>query len=762
MYQFNGVPSSNYQYHQQALPGGYSNGQVPPSQHNQVYPQPQNLPMQQQHYQVPQQTAYPPMSQYPSFPTVHQNQAPAFTGYGGNQQQAPTRNGSYSGNPRYASQQPGVHAQSPVATMLQRPVHLGPQTMTPNNPVPRAPQWQTLQDRAKGIPNRSSESCYNCGAPDHWAQDCPEPRRAVPAGQMNRPFKRQKTHGGTITTNHEALQQQTPNQQRGWTDPVVAQRSFPPFNDMPNVQAAPVSEQRSWLHKQSQKPRMSSASSEGASPSAWTQQQQDQGFFTPVPGGSSRQNSWTQQQEHQSGNDTNADSKYQPWSSQPQNQPNSTVSAAMSSNAEALNVQQPHLDHVTLPTTRISERTAETSHKTQADKMLASQAIQWPAQHLPTPAPSSTDSQIPSPATSNLNSVEQGTQQTPRYTESPRNRRDSVSSVHKKTQDPRAQQAEMVANLFNAAALTPASKSNSPENLAFPEERIEDVEDELEELYGLDFSDTALEQNIALSNPAHPVAAPLPSTYEFDANDQPKTANASSTGASLSKYIRDMREEDFLKNVQENSGWNMLKDDPVFAKIKANTATVTFDELIERRCQLVRTFTEADEDSQEDDHPYQETEEERLTREQEERLAALGVTGTAKPVRASPTDAPFTGTPSPAETLVTRRVSGDPGWKHYENGRAVEVRSNNFESPSSATKDGRSVGSDQHHSPSECAPGGTGNVSPDIDGPGQQPYRKRTYSEASEKIDSMPRRQDSEHKQRKPRLKQPEVAAVYG
>ncbi|KAI9821752.1 MAG: hypothetical protein M1827_002333 [Pycnora praestabilis] len=51
---------------------------------------------------------------------------------------------------------------------------------------------------------QSSQSCYNCGSTDHWAQTCPEARRAVPPGGFNqpnvpRPLKRQKPNGPVIT-----------------------------------------------------------------------------------------------------------------------------------------------------------------------------------------------------------------------------------------------------------------------------------------------------------------------------------------------------------------------------------------------------------------------------------------------------------------------------------------------------------------------------------------------------------------------------------
>ena len=744
MYHFNTPPGGKYQHPQFPAPGGYNNAQGPPIQTNQVYPHQQNLSAQQQHYQVPPQAARPPMPQYSGYHPAHESQAPVFNGYGGDQRQAPTRNSSYTNNLPFTSQQPAVYASIPLATMPPQAAQCVPQASMPNNAFQRAPRQQTPQGRAKSFPNRLGESCYNCGAPDHWAQDCPEPRRAVPVGQMNRPSKRQKTHGGIAAANHRVLQQPPPNLQRAWTDPAAAQQTILMSNNSPHVQATQANGQRPWTHNQFQS------------------------SFTPASAGPNRQNSWGQQQYHQSGNQNVTGSNYQPWSVQAPSQPHSFVAPASTSDRQTWTLQQPRLDGGTMLLTRFSEHSAVSSHNSQAEGAPASQATPWPAPNLPTPAPSSIDSQIPSPATSNLNPIDQYAQSTPRHTESPRIRHDSVSSTHKKNQHPRTQQAEMVASLFSGAVLTPASKSNSPESVALVEESVDDTENELEELYGLDFPDIVFEQNITVSTPAFLVAEPLSSKDELDENEQPRMANTSWTAASLSKYLRDMQGENFLKNVQESSEWDKHKSDPVFAKIKANTATVTFNELIERRCNLVRALAEAEANDQQYDQErdqgvdrnHQETEEERLTRGQEERLAALGVTGPAKPMKASPTEVPLE-TPSPAKTLVARRVSGDPGWKHYENGRAVEHRSTSFESPSSATKDDRSIGSAQHHSPSDTLEK-AGHESPNTDGPEQQPYRKRTYSETSEEIENMPKRHATEPKQRKPKFKQPNIAAAYG
>jgi hypothetical protein len=137
---------------------------------------------------------------------------------------------------------------------------------------------------------------------------------------------------------------------------------------------------------------------------------------------------------------------------------------------------------------------------------------------------------------------------------------------------------------------------------------------------------------------------------------------------STSKYLCDSDETIYELNISQRREWNEFKNDPVFAKIPANCDIVSFDTLISRRkdMTLVLSDSESEEDHevgngqdhcrvgesklldheagtsearshQEDarhDWPQQpEIEKQRIIKEQEERLAALGVTGRAKPVR---------------------------------------------------------------------------------------------------------------------------------
>lgn len=136
-------------------------------------------------------------------------------------------------------------------------------------------------------------------------------------------------------------------------------------------------------------------------------------------------------------------------------------------------------------------------------------------------------------------------------------------------------------------------------------------------------------------------------------------------GTPVSKYFRNLTLEDLLQNSSETiSGANDVGD-PAFDMLTDDCEVISKDELIARRCQVVsverdavyqgkelgeldwkRTAYSDEAQEAEDDighctdglpTPCQsfESEEERSVREQEEKLAALGVTGFAKPVRTS-------------------------------------------------------------------------------------------------------------------------------
>lgn len=134
-------------------------------------------------------------------------------------------------------------------------------------------------------------------------------------------------------------------------------------------------------------------------------------------------------------------------------------------------------------------------------------------------------------------------------------------------------------------------------------------------------------------------------------------------GTPVSKYFRDLECEDFKQNFLECCRGRPGADDLALATFTDSCALISKDELIQRRRKMALTannqanesegFTEdylqpvgsldgarqIDDPSSADGLPTpsqsHEAEEERQAREQEEKLAALGVTGFAKPVRTS-------------------------------------------------------------------------------------------------------------------------------
>lgn len=136
-------------------------------------------------------------------------------------------------------------------------------------------------------------------------------------------------------------------------------------------------------------------------------------------------------------------------------------------------------------------------------------------------------------------------------------------------------------------------------------------------------------------------------------------------GTPISRYFRNLNVEDFMRNSLDNSNAEIDFDDPAFTMFTDERGPISKDELIVRHQKIVpsventndvveeiqengaREAASPDEARESEDHcgqnvdglptpcQSQESEEERQAREQEERLAALGVTGFAKPVRMS-------------------------------------------------------------------------------------------------------------------------------
>ena len=156
---------------------------------------------------------------------------------------------------------------------------------------------------------------------------------------------------------------------------------------------------------------------------------------------------------------------------------------------------------------------------------------------------------------------------------------------------------------------------------------------------------------------------------EADAVGRLPIAASLAPGASVSKYFRNVDENAFQQNVQKANNLTALGGDPAFEEITLDCDTISVSELVERRKELAVMIDDSDLDTDDydnDANSYEgnedydqrqevssadckdgpetgpgdrldrqspvETEKERLGREQEERLAALGVSGFAKPV----------------------------------------------------------------------------------------------------------------------------------
>ena len=96
-------------------------------------------------------------------------------------QYAPSQGGyAYPGYPQHHPHQ----QYAPVTDQHQ----YGPQPMPYQNYIPtlagpfqQSSQYPKTPAYKQQVAQPTPDTCYNCGSPEHWAQDCPEPRREVPA-----------------------------------------------------------------------------------------------------------------------------------------------------------------------------------------------------------------------------------------------------------------------------------------------------------------------------------------------------------------------------------------------------------------------------------------------------------------------------------------------------------------------------------------------------------------------------------------------------
>ena len=193
------------------------------------------------------------------------------------------------------------------------------------------------------------------------------------------------------------------------------------------------------------------------------------------------------------------------------------------------------------------------------------------------------------------------------------------------------------------------------------------------------------------------MAQPLPADCATaDAIGRLPIAASLPSGVSISLYFRDIDEQEFERNVQEKPEWSEIRHDPAFAEIASDCGAIPVSELINRRHHEALVLDGSDNEAAESEYEAdlrnqhsederrvrersysetsvtadrakspvptslsqssytqkskhtshsdkkeqahattQEMEDQRLWKEQEERLAALGVSGLPKPVQPS-------------------------------------------------------------------------------------------------------------------------------
>ena len=120
-------------------------------------------------------------------------------------------------------------------------------------------------------------------------------------------------------------------------------------------------------------------------------------------------------------------------------------------------------------------------------------------------------------------------------------------------------------------------------------------------------------------------------------------------GLATSKYVSEDTSDSYSKPVDERDDYSTMNDDPIFVQFSDTDEYVPLDELKSRLIPNTPVTTRSEVAGWDLEHGFYnrdgnkagdschdqsdlETFEQRLSREQEERLVALGVTGTAKPV----------------------------------------------------------------------------------------------------------------------------------
>lgn len=152
----------------------------------------------------------------------------------------------------------------------------------------------------------------------------------------------------------------------------------------------------------------------------------------------------------------------------------------------------------------------------------------------------------------------------------------------------------------------------------------------------------------------------------------------------VSQFFHDLDDKDFLLNVSQTADWQTMQNDPIFAPIAVDAEVTTFEDLQRRvrRCYFSNDYADDYDNSQslcvnETEQTFQPLENRALSVEQEERLAALGVTGPPKPAR------PFLPEDATPSQHIAPSLQSDtfpqPHAKYLIRGRAMHQESQSTE-----------------------------------------------------------------------------------
>ncbi|KAI4182202.1 MAG: hypothetical protein L6R41_006127 [Letrouitia leprolyta] len=450
----------NYQ-----APQGYGYNQYP-----QQYPQQAPAPYTQQPQPYPQQHAqqYPPTQPQPQYPPYPQQPV---------QQPYPSQQGA-----QYGGQYP------PAANTTY--------------PPPNQPQI-------------NHHGCYNCGAPSHWAQDCPEPRREVPAGAYNRPppFKRQKPNPPVVTKYAVPPHVQ---QYQGQSQPTYGAQ-YPPPN-----------------YPQYQGPPGPPTPVSGPSPSQqqWHQQSYPQQYQQPYP-----QQQQQQQQYPQSYQQLNYQQQQPPYPHYQQQQ------------------QQQHPYMPTAPPTPAtsygSQYTNHLSPQTaQANTTSYFQNSQYPQQSVP--------QTYPMPASSPVSTASQ--------TASLQHQPYSPPVLVETTNTNRGSRNSSVS--MHSMSVTP-----KPQSVGSPNKD----DDEGEDLNQLDIPDVPIITDDSSVNLVdRPLPSNFIVADALEPFDPPQPEN---DGRCQSKYVRLDASSTFMGSIKDTKYWDDFQSDPMFRSIHNSGRTISLSEI---------------------------------------------------------------------------------------------------------------------------------------------------------------------------------------